>query len=112
MPADDGTKHTKSVRSGRQTRPAAAPSRLAELPGWKLEEAKSRLSQLVRVARTQGPQRITLRGEDAVVVIAADEFARLMAGQSRESLSVFLRRTGLADIDVTREEDRGRELAL
>ena len=106
------TKDAKAVRGDKKNERTGPPSRLAELPGWKLEEAKSRLSQLVRVVRTQGPQRITLRGEDAVVVLAADEFARLMAGQSRESLSVFLRRTGLADIDVTREEDRGRELAL
>lgn len=35
----------------------------------------------------------------------------MMAGQSAELLSTFLRQTGLADIDVTREEDRGREFA-
>ena len=44
---------------------------------WKLEEAKARLSEVVRLARERSPQRITVRGEDAVVVLSAKDFARL-----------------------------------
>jgi antitoxin Phd len=67
----------------------------------------------VRLARTQGPQRVTCRGDDVVVVLAAEEFARL-AGAEPEgpSLGKFLRGSGLGEVDVTREEDRGREIAL
>lgn len=55
--------------------------------GWKLREAKAQFSELVRRARTEGPQRVTVRGHDAVVVIAADELERLMpaAGESVRS---------------------------
>ena len=38
---------------------------------WQIQEAKNRLSELVRKARTEGPQMITLHGRDAVVVLAA-----------------------------------------
>jgi antitoxin Phd len=30
--------------------------------GWKLEDAKARFSELVRLARSEGPQRVTVRG--------------------------------------------------
>ena len=38
---------------------------------WKLAEAKARLSEVVRLALVDGPQRIERRN-DAVVVVAAD----------------------------------------
>ena len=41
------------------------------LPTWKLEDAKARFSEVVRLARSQGPQRVTVRGQDAVVVLSA-----------------------------------------
>jgi prevent-host-death family protein len=44
---------------------------------WRLQDAKARLSELVRAAQTQGPQRVTLHGRDAAVVISAEEFDRM-----------------------------------
>ena len=41
---------------------------------WQLHDAKAHLSDLVRRAREEGPQRITVYGEDAVVVVAAAEY--------------------------------------
>ena len=43
---------------------------------WQLREARNRLSEVVRLARSDGPQTITVRGEDAVVVISAAEYRR------------------------------------
>jgi prevent-host-death family protein len=40
---------------------------------WQLQEAKAKLSELVRRARTEGPQTITVHGERAVVVTAAGD---------------------------------------
>ena len=42
---------------------------------WQLQEAKNKLSEVIRCARTEGPQEITVRGEPAVVVISAEEWA-------------------------------------
>lgn len=44
---------------------------------WALQDAKAKFSEVVKRAQTEGPQEVTVRGEPAVVVIAADEFARL-----------------------------------
>ena len=41
---------------------------------WKLQDAKARFSELVRRARSEGPQRVTVHGKDAVVVVAANQF--------------------------------------
>jgi prevent-host-death family protein len=47
------------------------------LPAWKLQDAKAHFSQVVREAREQGPQRVTLRGKDAVVILSAEDYASL-----------------------------------
>ena len=38
---------------------------------WQLQEAKNRLSEVVKKASDEGPPRITLRGDYAVLVVAA-----------------------------------------
>ncbi len=88
---------------------------LGGLCAWKLEDAKARFSEVVRRARTEGPQRVTYRGEDAVVVIVVDELAGLLPereGEGRPNLVAFLRGTALGELDLRREEDRGREPPL
>lgn len=57
---------TNSARS--QTRPGY----------WPLQDAKARFSELVRTAKNTGPQHVTVHGRDEVVVIAAEEFRRLL----------------------------------
>ena len=84
-----------------------------KLRTWKLEDAKAKFSEVVRRARDEGPQRVTYRGRDAVVVIAVDEFKSLLPAEAtRQSLVEFLRSTALGGLDVRRELDRGRDLAL
>ncbi|OYW89283.1 MAG: prevent-host-death protein [Sphingobium sp. 32-64-5] len=80
--------------------------------GWKLEDAKARFSELVRLARSEGPQRVTVRGRDAVVVISADELEKLLPPERKTPLVTFLEGLHLGDLDLTREPDTGRDLAL
>ncbi|MBY0330115.1 MAG: type II toxin-antitoxin system Phd/YefM family antitoxin [Acetobacteraceae bacterium] len=44
---------------------------------WKLQDAKARFSELVREARAHGPQAVTVHGREAVVVLSAEEYAKL-----------------------------------
>lgn len=44
---------------------------------WQLQEAKQRFSELVRRALDEGPQVVTRRGEEVVVVLPAEEFRRM-----------------------------------
>jgi len=50
---------------------------------WQLQEAKSRFSELVELTLREGPQLITRRGEEAVVVLAANDFRRLSGQTAR-----------------------------
>ncbi|HEY9648670.1 MAG TPA: type II toxin-antitoxin system prevent-host-death family antitoxin [Chroococcidiopsis sp.] len=72
------------------------PSPLDRYPNWKLEEAKARFSEVVRLAREQAPQRITVRGEDAVVIISAQEFAKLLPLIEQPSLHGLLSNSPLS----------------
>ena len=80
---------------------------------WRLEEAKARFSEVVRRARTDGPQRVTVRGQDAVVVIAVEELARLLPSAApQQPLVAFLQGLELGGMSVDREPDLGRDVAL
>lgn len=57
---------------------------------WPLQDAKSRFSELVNVTLTEGPQLVTRRGEEAVVVLAAREYRRI-TGQDRGLIDTLLR---------------------
>jgi len=49
---------------------------------WQLQDAKARFSELVRKAREQGPQHVSVRGEPAVVVMSEEDFARLTSSRA------------------------------
>jgi antitoxin Phd len=79
---------------------------------WQLQEAKNRLSEVVRRARSEGPQVITLHGEDAAVVVSAKDYKKI--ARPKGSLVDFLRRSPLsgADLDLRRSRDTGRKIKL
>lgn len=62
-----------------------APARRA----WRLEEAKARFSEVVRLARERGPQRVTVHGRDAAVVVSAADYARLAPMAAAPSLAAL-----------------------
>ena len=80
---------------------------------WQLQEAKNRLSEVVRKAREEGPQTITLHGYDAVVVVDVQEYYKL-AQKPRGSLVEFFRRSPLngVKLNVSRSRDTGRSVDL
>ena len=48
---------------------------------WQLQDAKARFSELVKRAREQGPQHVSVRGEPAVVVVSEEDFTRLTSSR-------------------------------
>jgi len=44
---------------------------------WQLQDAKNRLSELIRRAREEGAQEITVRGEPAAYLISPEQFRKL-----------------------------------
>lgn len=79
---------------------------------WQLQDAKNRLSRLVEDARHEGPQTITVRGKEAVVVLSVEEFEKLT--RPRSSLMEFLRQSPLKgfNLDLKRRKDISREVKL
>ena len=48
---------------------------------WRLQEAEQKFSQLVQRALDEGPQVVTRRGGEAVVVLSVEEFRRLSGSE-------------------------------
>jgi antitoxin Phd len=88
------------------------PNMARQAGGWKLEDAKARFSEVVRRARSEGPQRVTVHGRDAVVVISAEELDRLLPQKPRLPFVRFMEKLHLDGLDLTREPDHGRDVDL
>jgi antitoxin Phd len=96
-------------------RTPASPRRLKRIQPltWKLEDAKARFSEVVRRTCTEGPQRVTVRGKHAVVVIAVETLEKLLPPEKpRQALVAFLQGTRIGDLAITREPDTGRDIIL
>jgi prevent-host-death family protein len=82
--------------------------RLAMARVWQFQEAKNKLSEVVEEALVHGPQVITRRGVEAVVVLSYPEYRKLTLMQQK--LSAFFRESPLTDgdLDLTRDTSGGR----
>src|SRR5271156_1178481 len=67
---------------------------------WVLQDAKARLSELVRRARNEGPQHVTVHGRDEVVVLSAEEYRRLKGGMTGQALIDALQAFPHSDVDI------------
>ena len=76
------------------------PPRQAQPGLWLLQDAKARFSELVRRVRSEGPQRVTVRGRDEVVVISAEEFRRLNGNLTGAALVAAMQASPYRDIDL------------
>jgi len=81
-------------------RPRRKIVRSAHSGHWILQDAKARFSELVRRARSEGPQHVTVHGRQEVVVISADEFHRLKGDRSGRLLVDLLRDSPLRDVTI------------
>jgi antitoxin Phd len=71
---------------------------------WQLQDAKSELNALVENALTVGPQLITRRGVDTVVVISYVEYQQMRFGQQK--LSEFFRQSPFVEVELDIERDK------
>jgi prevent-host-death family protein len=76
---------------------------------WQLQEAKNKLSEVVDEALTNGPQIITKRGVDTVIVLSYTEYRKMLLTQ--QPLSAFFHNSPLAEVslDLTRSTDGLRD---
>jgi prevent-host-death family protein len=67
---------------------------------WRLQDAKARFSEVVRQARSEGPQHITVHGREEAVIISAEEFHRLNGQPTGAALVAALQKCPYPDIDL------------
>jgi antitoxin Phd len=82
---------------------------------WQVQTAKAKFSEVFRLARTEGPQRITRQGKEGVVMISEEQYDRLTAKlRQPKSIVQFFRESPLmgVDLDLERDQDPGRDLEL
>ena len=72
---------------------------------WKLAEAKNKLSEVVNRTLTEGPQTITRRA-DEIVLISKEEFLRLN-GQQPSPVDLICSGASLEGVDLQRKTDQG-----
>ena len=83
---------------------------------WKLQDAKSRLSEVVNLAQQKGPQTITRHGKPVAVIVSLEEYRRTK--KPKQSLVEFLQNSPLAEamkeheLDFSRSKDPVRDIDL
>jgi prevent-host-death family protein len=99
----------------RTSKKSTEPSAKRQNQPWQLQTAKARFSELFRRARTEGPQVVTRQGKEQVVVVRAEQFAKLTRRvRQPKSLVKFFAESPLASLslDLSRDRDLGREIKL
>jgi len=78
---------------------------------WQVQEAKTRLSEVIEEANTRGPQIITRHGAERAVVLSIADYRALTA--HRPNLKDYLLSGPKVDtFDVKRSRDMGRKISL
>jgi prevent-host-death family protein len=78
---------------------------------WQLQEAKSRFSEVVDLTLKEGPQMVTRRGEEAVVILAAHDYWRLN-GQTTRLMDCLLNAPRGEPLALERSGEAIRDLVL
>ena len=71
---------------------------------WQIQEAKNKLSEVLDEAIKHGPQIITKRGVEAVIVLSYAEYRKAMLNQTK--ISEFFRESPLAEVDLDLRRDK------
>ena len=80
---------------------------------WQMQEAKARLSEVVKCAETMGPQTITVHGQPVAVVISHAMYEKLTGNE--QSLVKFMRASPLyamEDVPLERDKSLTRKVSL
>lgn len=77
---------------------------------WNLADAKNRLSEVVNLALTEGPQTITRRN-DTVVLMSGEKYAEL-TGQRQSFKDFLMSGPSLEGLDLERDKSAMRDVEL
>ncbi len=81
------------------------------MASWQVQEAKTRLSELIEKARTDGPQTITRHGSERAVVLSIEDYRSLVAHRP-DFRAYLLGGPKVDDFTIERDRDTGRDTTL
>lgn len=70
------------------------------MKNWPVQDAKARFSEFLQATLTRGPQVVTMRGEEAAVLVPVDEYRRLVARARPGLKSVLLSDEARAELPI------------
>jgi antitoxin Phd len=74
---------------------------------WQIQHAKARLSEVIDLARNEGPQTITRHGAERAVVLSIENYRALIA-QRLDFKEYLLGGPKVDDFSIERDRDTGR----
>jgi prevent-host-death family protein len=78
---------------------------------WQIQEAKTRLSELIEEADTKGPQIITRHGTERAVLLSIKDYRALSAHQPNLK-EYLLGGPKVESFEISRDRDSGRDIKL
>jgi len=79
---------------------------------WQLQEAKAKLSELVRIVVCDGPQGISVHGNEEVIMLSVENYDALI--KPKQNFWQFMSNSPLAgtNIKVVRDQSPDRDIEL
>jgi prevent-host-death family protein len=78
---------------------------------WQLQQAKTRLSEVIEKAHEQGPQIITRHGAERAVILSINDYRALVAHKPN-FFEYLLGGPKVDDFEIESSRDTGREIEL
>jgi antitoxin Phd len=78
---------------------------------WQVQEAKARLSEVIELAQSDGPQFITRHGTERAVVLSIEHY-RALTGRRMDFHEFLLSGPKVDDFEIERDKDTGRDVDL
>jgi antitoxin Phd len=78
---------------------------------WKVQEAKTRFSEVIEEAHKNGPQIITRHGSERAVLLSIADYQALKAN-TPDLTAYLLGGPKVDDFEIERDSDTGREILL
>jgi prevent-host-death family protein len=69
---------------------------------WALQDAKARFSEVVRRAKVEGPQHITVHGREEVVIVSVEEYRKAKGQPTGEALVELLHDSPFRNLEIER----------
>jgi antitoxin Phd len=78
---------------------------------WQVQDAKTRLSEVIERARAEGPQMITKHGKECAVVLSIEDY-RVLVAHRPDFKSYLLEGPKVGDFTIERDRAVGRTVDL